>query len=383
MSARLELRLTVSKAISRSRHPGARSVGSGIRAPNAAIRWLRLSGRRQCSGRRGRLSLAVEPDGQAIRARSCPTSSSLAGASPAPPPRCRSPKEGRSVDADRETRHRRHGLRLDARRRAAIGTRSRRVAARARGRHDLADAWTSGSGVTCTIAVTAICGSRATRPRSRSSATWSQRQRAEGLDLELPRRRMPPCGGVAPAISEHVLAASFCPSDGHADPVKTTQAFAEAAQGARARDPRRRRGRGHPRRARTSRRRRDERGLRGGGLRVVAAGSTRRRFLRRSGSICRCGSRSCMCCRREPLPRTARSGLRRRQRRLRRPSGSRWALRFTTGSRALPGDAERGAIRRSRRAEAEIQSSSGARRPSAARARRTRRRVAPGAASSI
>jgi sarcosine oxidase subunit beta len=56
-----------------------------------------------------------------------------------------------------------------------------------------------------------------------------ERQRAEGLDLEFlatnaaVRER-------APAISEHVLAASFCPSDGDADPVATTQAFAEAAR---------------------------------------------------------------------------------------------------------------------------------------------------------
>ena len=56
-----------------------------------------------------------------------------------------------------------------------------------------------------------------------------ERQRAEGLDLEFlatnaaVRER-------APAISEHVLAASFCPSDGHADRVATTQAFAAAAR---------------------------------------------------------------------------------------------------------------------------------------------------------
>jgi sarcosine oxidase subunit beta len=56
-----------------------------------------------------------------------------------------------------------------------------------------------------------------------------ERQRGEGLDLaflasnEAVRQ-------VAPAISEHVLAASFCASDGHADPIKATRAFAEAAR---------------------------------------------------------------------------------------------------------------------------------------------------------
>ena len=35
---------------------------------------------------------------------------------------------------------------------------------------------------------------------------------------------------VAPALSERVLAASYCPSDGHADPVATVQAYARAAE---------------------------------------------------------------------------------------------------------------------------------------------------------
>jgi sarcosine oxidase, subunit beta len=35
---------------------------------------------------------------------------------------------------------------------------------------------------------------------------------------------------VAPAVSENVLAASFCPTDGFADPVATTTAFARAAE---------------------------------------------------------------------------------------------------------------------------------------------------------
>lgn len=56
-----------------------------------------------------------------------------------------------------------------------------------------------------------------------------QRQAGEGLDLSfLPSNAE--VRGIAPAISEHVLAASFCPTDGHADPIKTTHAFAKAAQ---------------------------------------------------------------------------------------------------------------------------------------------------------
>ena len=54
------------------------------------------------------------------------------------------------------------------------------------------------------------------------------RQRAEGLDLAfLATNEAVRC--VAPAISEHVLAASFCPGDGHADPIKATRAYAQAA----------------------------------------------------------------------------------------------------------------------------------------------------------
>jgi sarcosine oxidase subunit beta len=53
-------------------------------------------------------------------------------------------------------------------------------------------------------------------------------QRARGLDL----RFLPDNAAVrtvAPAISHRVLAASFCPTDGHADPVLATEAFARDA----------------------------------------------------------------------------------------------------------------------------------------------------------
>lgn len=54
-------------------------------------------------------------------------------------------------------------------------------------------------------------------------------QRAMGLDLSyLPDNAA--VRAVAPALSGNVLAASLCPSDGHADPVKTTRAFAASAR---------------------------------------------------------------------------------------------------------------------------------------------------------
>jgi sarcosine oxidase subunit beta len=56
-----------------------------------------------------------------------------------------------------------------------------------------------------------------------------ERQRAHGLDLELLDDNAA-VRAVAPALSYHVLAASYCASDGHADPVKATHAFAESAR---------------------------------------------------------------------------------------------------------------------------------------------------------
>lgn len=55
-----------------------------------------------------------------------------------------------------------------------------------------------------------------------------EEQRALGLDLTfLPDNRS--VRDVAPGISEHILAASFCPTDGHANPALTTATFAAAA----------------------------------------------------------------------------------------------------------------------------------------------------------
>jgi sarcosine oxidase subunit beta len=56
-----------------------------------------------------------------------------------------------------------------------------------------------------------------------------EEQRARGLDLAFLADNKA-AREVAPALSEHVLAASFCPSDGHADPIKATNAFAQAAK---------------------------------------------------------------------------------------------------------------------------------------------------------
>jgi len=55
------------------------------------------------------------------------------------------------------------------------------------------------------------------------------RQRAQGLELEFLADNSA-VRAIAPAISPDVLAASFCPSDGHADPIATTLAFAQAAK---------------------------------------------------------------------------------------------------------------------------------------------------------
>ena len=54
-------------------------------------------------------------------------------------------------------------------------------------------------------------------------------QRAQGLDLVfLPDNAA--VRAVAPALSNRVLAASYCATDGHADPVKATNAFAQSAR---------------------------------------------------------------------------------------------------------------------------------------------------------
>ncbi|MBA3450496.1 MAG: FAD-binding oxidoreductase [Chloroflexia bacterium] len=53
-------------------------------------------------------------------------------------------------------------------------------------------------------------------------------QRALGLDLTfLPDNAS--VRNIAPAIAESVLAASFCPTDGHANPIATVQAYARSA----------------------------------------------------------------------------------------------------------------------------------------------------------
>ena len=54
-------------------------------------------------------------------------------------------------------------------------------------------------------------------------------QRAMGLELHfLPDNAA--VRAIAPALSHEVLAASYCASDGHADPVKATNAFIAAAR---------------------------------------------------------------------------------------------------------------------------------------------------------
>lgn len=53
-------------------------------------------------------------------------------------------------------------------------------------------------------------------------------QRAEGLELEY-LEGAAAVRAVAPAVSERIVAASYCPSDGHADPLASVRAFAAAA----------------------------------------------------------------------------------------------------------------------------------------------------------
>ena len=65
-------------------------------------------------------------------------------------------------------------------------------------------------------------------------------QAAAGLDVVLLRGDA--VQGVAPAVSTSVLAACFCASDGHAEPVTTVQAFVDAGVRAGCRDRFRRSG---------------------------------------------------------------------------------------------------------------------------------------------
>jgi sarcosine oxidase subunit beta len=55
------------------------------------------------------------------------------------------------------------------------------------------------------------------------------RQREEGLEIEF-LSDYQAIRVLAPALSNHVKAASFCPTDGHANPLKTAYAFAAAAR---------------------------------------------------------------------------------------------------------------------------------------------------------
>ncbi len=56
-----------------------------------------------------------------------------------------------------------------------------------------------------------------------------ENQQAQGLDLHfLPDNTA--VRAIAPAMSPNVLAASFCPTDGHANPVTATRAFADSAR---------------------------------------------------------------------------------------------------------------------------------------------------------
>ena len=54
-------------------------------------------------------------------------------------------------------------------------------------------------------------------------------QRAQGLDIDF-LQDAAAVRAIAPALSPDILAASFCPTDGHANPIKATRAFAQSAR---------------------------------------------------------------------------------------------------------------------------------------------------------
>ena len=86
----------------------------------------------------------------------------------------------------------------------------------------------SGSGRRWTTAAAAICAWRATEAEVATIRALVDRQRAEGLDLEFLATNEA-VRSVAPAISEHVLAASFCPAT--ATPIRSRRraSYAQAA----------------------------------------------------------------------------------------------------------------------------------------------------------
>ena len=188
-------------------------------------------------------------------------------------------------------------------------------------------------------------------------------QRAQGLDLDL-LENAADVRAIAPALSPSVLAASFCPTDGHANPVKATQAFADSARrhGATIRENVA---------ARAIRVVRDrvtgvetDTGVLPADRVIVAAGVNTPELLAtarpRSAVVGRDRDRRAKRARRA----VPRSGLRRRQRRLRRPAGSRWpaalhrrldsmgdaiASRWTTRFARAIGERRRGMCRSSSR----------------------------------
>ena len=84
------------------------------------------------------------------------------------------------------------------------------------------------SAPTSSIAARATCGWPALLEEVPVIQTIVAEQRDLGLDLTyLPDNAA--VREIAPAIAETVLAASYCPSDGHANPIATVEAFAMAA----------------------------------------------------------------------------------------------------------------------------------------------------------
>ena len=55
------------------------------------------------------------------------------------------------------------------------------------------------------------------------------RNKKNGLEIEY-LKNTKEISEICPSISENVISASYCPTDGHADPIDTLRAYKEAAQ---------------------------------------------------------------------------------------------------------------------------------------------------------
>ena len=153
-------------------------------------------------------------------------------------------REGHAVTLIEQERHRRDGIRPDARRRAPIGTSSGRTAARARGGRAVGRSERNARRrrrLPSRRQPAARAHARRGRRHPRHRRRASERRVSTSTSCPTTAR----CARWRPRYRANVLAASYCATDGHADPVKATQRFADSARRHGALDPRRRRRPGH------------------------------------------------------------------------------------------------------------------------------------------